>query len=42
MVTSIDRNELLRIIAQEDAQVVDVLPEKEYAEAHIPEAITSP
>ncbi len=40
MAGSIDRAELLRLVAEEEAQVVDVLPEREYAEAHIPGAIS--
>jgi rhodanese-related sulfurtransferase len=42
MVTDIDRSELLRLIEKEGAQVVDVLPEREYAESHIPDAISIP
>ncbi len=42
MVSAIDRIELLRLIEDEDAQVVDVLPDREYAEAHIPGAINIP
>ena len=38
----IDRNQLLRLIEDEDAQVVDVLPEPEYTEAHIPGAVNIP
>lgn len=40
--TAIDRSELLRLIENEEAQVVDVLPEREYTEAHIPNAISIP
>ncbi len=40
MATAIDRAELLRLIEEEEAQVVDVLPEREYAEAHIPGALS--
>jgi rhodanese-related sulfurtransferase len=39
---SIDRAELLRLIDEEDAQVVDVLPEPEYTEGHIPGAVNIP
>ncbi|MEE9177957.1 MAG: rhodanese-like domain-containing protein [Acidimicrobiia bacterium] len=39
MVSDVDRIELLRLIEHEDAQLVDVLPDREYAEAHIPGAI---
>lgn len=42
MVTAVDRSELLRLVENEDAQVVDVLPEREYTEAHIPDAISIP
>lgn len=42
MVTSIDRRELLRLTEEEDAQIVDVLPEWEFSESHIPGAISIP
>jgi rhodanese-related sulfurtransferase len=42
MVTGIDRAELLRLIDEEDAQVVDVLLEPEYTEAHLPGAVNIP
>ncbi len=42
MVTPIDRTELLRLIDEEDAQIVDVLPEDEYRAEHIPGAINIP
>jgi rhodanese-related sulfurtransferase len=42
MVTGIDRTEVIRLIDEEDAQIVDVLPEPEYAEAHIPGAVNIP
>jgi rhodanese-related sulfurtransferase len=42
MVTAIDRIGLLRLIEEEDAQIVDVLPAPEYAESHIPGAINIP
>lgn len=42
MVTAIDRTELLLLIDQEDAQIVDVLPDREYTESHIPGAISLP
>ncbi len=41
MVTDVNRTELLRLIQEEDAQVVDVLPEREYSESHIPGALSS-
>ena len=42
MVTPVDRSQLQRLIEVEEAQVVDVLPEREYDESHIPEAISLP
>lgn len=42
MVNSIDRTELVRLIEDEEAQVIDVLPDREYNEAHIPRAINLP
>lgn len=42
MVTAIHRSQLLRLIEFEDAQVVDVLPQREYEEAHLPDAISIP
>jgi rhodanese-related sulfurtransferase len=42
MVTGIDRNELLDLIEAEDAQIVDVLPEPEYTEAHLPGSVNIP
>ncbi|GMQ86113.1 MAG: hypothetical protein BMS9Abin07_1686 [Acidimicrobiia bacterium] len=42
MPTAIDRTELLRLIDEEDAQIVDVLPQKEYDEAHLPGAVSLP
>jgi rhodanese-related sulfurtransferase len=42
MPTAIDRLELLRLVEEEDAQVVDVLPEREFADSHIPGAISLP
>jgi rhodanese-related sulfurtransferase len=42
VVAAIDRTELLCLMDQEDAQVVDVLPEGEYTESHIPGAISLP
>lgn len=42
MVTGIDRQELLRLIEAEDAQVVDVLPEAEFTDSHIPGAVNIP
>ena len=42
MVTPIDRTELLRLIDEEDAQIVDVLPDGDYTTEHIPGAISIP
>jgi rhodanese-related sulfurtransferase len=42
MPTSIDRNELQRLLAEEQAQLVEVLPADEYAEEHLPGAINLP
>jgi rhodanese-related sulfurtransferase len=42
MATPINRAELLRLIETEDAQVVDVLPRREYDESHLPGALSIP
>ncbi len=42
MVTPIDRTDLLRLIDEGDAQIVDVLPGDEYRAEHIPGAINIP
>ncbi len=42
MITNIDRDETLRLIDEEGAEVVDVLPEGEYSGQHIPGAINIP
>jgi rhodanese-related sulfurtransferase len=42
MVTSIDCKQLQRLIETADARVVDVLPEAEYGDAHIPGAVNIP
>ncbi|MFQ5555523.1 MAG: rhodanese-like domain-containing protein [Acidimicrobiia bacterium] len=42
MTVAIDRAELQRLVAEEDAQIVDVLPEREYTESHLPGAISLP
>jgi rhodanese-related sulfurtransferase len=42
MPTTIDRQELMRLVEEEAAQVVDVLPDREYADSHIPNAINLP
>jgi rhodanese-related sulfurtransferase len=41
MVTDINRQSLLKLI-ESGAQVVDVLPEREYASGHIPGAVNIP
>lgn len=38
----IDRTEVLRLRDEEDAQLVDVLPERDYRSAHLPGAINLP
>lgn len=42
MVTSADRREVERVIETERAQIVDVLPQSEYDESHIPGAVSIP
>ncbi|MDA1256947.1 MAG: rhodanese-like domain-containing protein [Chloroflexi bacterium] len=42
MPTAITRDELQRLVHEEDAQVVDVLPAREYAEGHLPGAVNLP
>lgn len=42
MFTGIDRAELIRLMEEGDTQIVDVLPEPEYTEAHIPNAVNIP
>ena len=42
MPTPIDRDEVRRLIAEENAQVVEVLPEAEYEDEHIAGAINIP
>jgi rhodanese-related sulfurtransferase len=39
MPTSIDRDEVQRLIAEEDAQLVEVLPGSDYEKEHITGAI---
>lgn len=41
MAVSVDRDELQRLLA-EGAQLVDVLPAAEYAEEHLPGAVSLP
>jgi rhodanese-related sulfurtransferase len=42
MPTPIDRNELQRLLSDERAQLVDVLPLPEFQEEHLPGAINIP
>jgi rhodanese-related sulfurtransferase len=42
MPTPIDRNELQRLLSDERAQLVDVLPLAEFQEEHLPGAINIP
>lgn len=42
MPTPIDRNEVRRLLAEEQAQLVEVLPAEEFAEEHLPGAVNIP
>ena len=42
MPTPIDRDELQRLLAEEDAHLVEVLPAAEYEDEHLPGAINIP
>ena len=42
MPTPIERDELQRLIAEQQAQLVEVLPAVEYADEHLPGAINIP
>jgi rhodanese-related sulfurtransferase len=42
MAQSIDHTEVRRLISEESAQLVEVLPAKEFSEEHIAEAINIP
>jgi phage shock protein E len=42
MPNSIDRDEVRRLVAEEGAKLVEVLPAKEFAEEHIPGATSIP
>jgi rhodanese-related sulfurtransferase len=39
---TVDREELQRLVREEDAQLVEVLPKEEYDEEHLPGAISIP
>ena len=42
MPTPIDRHEVQRLVDQDSAQLVEVLPSAEFEEAHLPGAINIP
>ena len=42
MPTTIDRHEVQRLLADEHAQLVEVLPEAEFEDEHLPGAINIP
>jgi rhodanese-related sulfurtransferase len=42
MPTPIDRDELKRLLREEHAQLVEVLPTDEYADEHLPNAVNIP
>jgi rhodanese-related sulfurtransferase len=42
MPKGIDRNEVQRLVAEKDAQLVEVLPRPEYEQEHLPGAINIP
>ena len=42
MPTGIDRNDVQQLLAEEHAQVVEVLPPPEFEEEHLPGAINIP
>ena len=42
MPASIDRHEVQRLLAEQDAQLVEVLPAAEYEDEHLPGAINIP
>jgi rhodanese-related sulfurtransferase len=42
MPTAIDRNEVQRLVRQEQAQLVEVLPAGEFEDEHLPGAINIP
>jgi rhodanese-related sulfurtransferase len=42
MPTPVDRSELQRLLSDEDAQLVEVLPQAEFEDEHLPGAINIP
>jgi rhodanese-related sulfurtransferase len=42
MPTPVDRDEVRRLITEDKAQLVEVLPSREYEEEHLPGAINIP
>jgi rhodanese-related sulfurtransferase len=42
MPTSIDRQEVQRLLGQQEAQLIEVLPAAEYEDEHLPGAINIP
>ena len=42
MPTAIDRHEVQRLLAEQQAQLVEVLPAAEYEDEHLPAAINIP
>ena len=42
MPTPIDRHEVQRLLADEHAHIVEVLPEAEFEDEHLPEAMNIP
>ena len=42
MPSDVDRTEVQRLVAQEGAQLVEVLPPREYNEKHLPRAVNIP
>ena len=42
MATGIDRDEVARLLREERAQLVEVLPSQEYEEEHLPGAVNIP
>lgn len=42
MPQAVDRNVVRRLLAEEDAQLVEVLPAKEYGEEHLAGAVNIP